>query len=190
MTHLAMDIRSSSMDILNWVLDVAGSDIVSCVGGWVKTLNCFLAVLGWPNEEQAASWTSTQASFGKSGSESKALIKSLNTMASFLRAGLETKSTSNHPGSTFPLWHVRQHMLPERSNCFVHLNLFGPPRDEESEMYEDREDRQRVFHKRFQKAIEKGLDGARREGGELGRAAAGIQKVLVDGMGGYELEGF
>ena len=188
MTHLAMDIRSSSMDILNWALDVAGSELVSCIGGWVKILNCFLAMLGWPNEEQAASWSSTKASFGKAGSESTALVKNLNTMASFLRAGLEPESISDHQASTFPLWHVRQHVLPERSNCFAHLNLFGPTRDEESEMYEDREDRQRVFHRRFQKAIGKGLAEARREGGEVGRAAAIVQKVLVEGMGGYELE--
>ena len=190
MTHLAMDIRSSSMDILNWALNAASSDLVSCVGGWVKTLNCFLAMLGWPNEEQVASWSSTKASFGKAGSENKVLVKNLHTMASFLRAGLEIEPTGDYHSNMFPLWHIRQHRLTKRSNCFAHLNLFGPPRDEESEMYEDREGRQRVFQRRFYKAIEKGLDGARREGGEVGRAAAIVQRVLVDGMWEYELEDF
>ena len=188
MTHLAADIRSSSMDILSWALESAGSEIVSCAGGWVKTLKSYLAVLGWSNEEQSASWSSNKASFGKSGSEGKAFVKNLTVLAMFLRAGLikPPQPSEPPPRSTFPLKHVSHHVLPTKSNCYAHLNLFGSPRDEESEMYEDREDRQRIFHKRFFKAIERGTDAIRREGGELGRAAAAITKVVVEGMADYE----
>ena len=188
MTHLAGDIRSSTMDILHWALESAGSEIVSCAGGWVKTLKSYLAVLGWSNEEESASWSSTRASFGKAGTEGKAFVKNLNVLAMFLRAGLikSSQSLNSLPPSTFPLWHLSYHILPIKQNCYAHLNLFGPPRDEESEMYEDREDRQRIFHQRFSKAIERGTDAIRREGGELGRAAAAIRKVVTEGMADYE----
>ena len=191
MTHLAADIRSSSMDVLAWVLAIAGPELVSCAGGWVKMLKCFLAMLGWPNEATAAAWSSSKASFGKGGSEGKVLVKNLNTLASFLRVGLVPIHDTRNAVmvSRFPLWHVQHQLLPtRRSNCYAHLNLFGPPRDEESEVYEDREARQRIFHMRFQQAIERALEAAKREGGEVGRAAAGVKKVLVEGMDGFEQE--
>lgn len=188
MTHLAADIRSSSMDVLGWVLEISGLELVSCAGGWVKTLKCFLAMLGWPNDTTADAWSNSKASFGKGGSEGKLLVKNLNTLALFLRAGLVPADESQDPAlvSRFPLWHVQYQLLPKRSNCYAHLNLFGAPRDEESEVYEDREARQRIFHARFQRAIETALEATQREGGEVGRAAAGVRKVLVEGMYGFE----
>ena len=147
-------------------------------------------MLSWPNEVSAAAWSSSKASFGKAGTEGKALVKGLNTLAALLAAGLlpppeDEANTSVAVG--FPLWHVQQHLLPKRSNCLAHLNLFGAPRDEESEIYEDREDRQQIFHLRFQRAIEKGLEQARGEGGEVGRAAAAVKKTVVQGMRDYEV---
>ncbi len=79
-------------------------------------------------------------------------------------------------------------MLPKRSNAFAHLNLFGSPRDEESEMYVEREDRQRIFQKRYYAIVSSGVEAAKREGGEVGRAAAGVAKVLAEGMEGFELD--
>ena len=70
-------------------------------------------------------------------------------------------------------------------NIFGHINLFGVERDEDSEMYADREDRQRVFAKRWQVAIQRGIEEARREGGDAGRAAAVLDKVLHAGMDDY-----
>jgi len=76
-------------------------------------------------------------------------------------------------------------MIPKRSNAFAHLNLFAVNRDEEGEMYIDREDRQRVFHKMFHGVVKLGVENARKEGGETGRAAAALAKVLQDGMSDY-----
>jgi pre-rRNA-processing protein IPI1 len=76
-------------------------------------------------------------------------------------------------------------MIPTRSNAFAHLNLFGSSRDEEGEMYIDREDRQRVFRKRFQAVVELGVENAKKEGGEAGRAAAVLAKMLKEGMDDY-----
>ena len=183
MTHLAADIRLSSVEILAWLVEVAGNELVACAGGWIKTLKCFLAIFGWHTEE-SAKWSSNKASFGKAGSEGKPMIKSLTVLADFLRVGLVESDELDRIDSTpaaqwpYPLYNATQYLLPERSNCYGYLNLFGTPRDEESQMYEDVEDRKRVYDQNFALAIEKGLDAARKEGGETGRAAATVTKVL------------
>ena len=204
LTHLAADIRSSATDLLLWAIETCPSELVSCTGGWVKTLKCLLTVLRWhaasltPGKGVAAgagAWSSSQAiPLAKQGSEGKIPVKTLNVLASFLRAGLkeeynadaDTTSTERWP---FPLRHVEAHMLPKRSNAFAHLNLFGSPRDEESEMYVNREERQRIFHKRFHAIVSHGTEAAKREGGEVGRAAAGVAKNLAEGMEGFNLDG-
>jgi pre-rRNA-processing protein IPI1 len=66
--------------------------------------------------------------------------------------------------------------------------LFGSARDEDTEMYEDRDGRIRVFVGTFQAQVQKGLEAARKEGGELGRYAAMAQKVLEEGFEGYEVD--
>ena len=76
-------------------------------------------------------------------------------------------------------------MIPTIPNPFAHLNLFGLPRDEESEMYMDTESRQRVFQNHFRPAIEAGIERAKKEGGEAGRLAAVLAKVIRDGMASY-----
>lgn len=183
MTHLAADIRVTAIEILDWLLEVAGQETVSCAGGWVKTLKCFLALLGWQNEDGVARWSSNKVSFGRAGSEGKALVKNLAVLASFVKAGLLpiSETVEEDPVSSFPLWGAHYHTLPKRSDCYAHLNLFGPPREEENEMYEDREERQRIFHTRFQASVERGLEASRKEGGEVGRAAAVLARAVIEG---------
>ncbi|KAJ5699128.1 Pre-rRNA-processing protein ipi1 [Penicillium macrosclerotiorum] len=186
MTHLAADIRVSAVEILSWMVDAAGEAVVSCAGGWIKTLNCFLSMLGWHTEESAR-WSSNRASFGKSGSQGRPMVKVLGTLAEFLDAGVgqpgvsaenESEQDNGSAAWVFPLCQTNQHMISESSAPYAYLNLFGQPRDEEGEMYETREDRYRVFSTRFLPAIERGLRSAREEGGELGRASSGVSKVL------------
>lgn len=117
--------------------------------------------------------------------DGKTTVKSLRAMESLLRAGLEDSlSEEDIQSSTWgwPLTHNSQHMISNRSNPYSHLNLFGNPPDEESQSYEDREDRQRVFQRQHQMAVEVGVEAARQEGGEIGRAAAAVQKVIRDGI--------
>ncbi|EEA22726.1 rRNA processing protein [Talaromyces marneffei ATCC 18224] len=190
MTHLAADIRSSSVEALGWLVETAGGEVVSCPGGWIKTLNCFLSLLGWHTEE-SAKWSSNRSSFGKAGSEGRPMVKALHALAEFLRAGISSEETAIQDASVtaiaghdtgvefFPLdLSVQQNMIPDRSAPYAYLNLFGQPRDAEGEMYESREDRLRVFGDMFRKAIERGVDNARKEGGEVGRASAAVFKVL------------
>ena len=187
MTHLAVDIRRSSLEIIQWVLDVDQEDFVSSPGGWVKTIKYFLIMLGWSTEARTPGWSSAQPS--GAGAQDANLVKSLTTLSSFLEAGLVPSEADLAPAPsrwTFPLVDVHRHMLPQRPNAFRYLNLFGPPRDEESEGYEDREGRQRIFAKRFQNTLEARLQAAKRHGGEVGRAAARAEKVIIEGMSDFD----
>lgn len=107
MTHLATDIRTFALDVLEWLLEVAGDEVVSCAGGWVKTLKCFLSLLGWQNES-SGKWSAPK-SFGKAAGDSKVQVKQMNALASFLRAGLLHSERAAQAGSgvdTFPLRYV------------------------------------------------------------------------------------
>lgn len=187
MTHLASDIRLSSVEILSWLLSAAGNEVVSCEGGWIKTLNCFLSVLGWHTKE-SAKWSANRASFGKAGSQGKPMVRALQVLAEFLRAGIgapddedDDMSDDDQGGSrywAFPLHHASQYLIPNKSTPFAYLNLFGQPKDEEGEMYETREDRLRVFAQKFQMPVDRGVNEAKMDGGEVGRASAGLTKVL------------
>lgn len=190
MTHLAADVRVSAVEILSWMVEAAGEQVVSCAGGWIKTLNCFLSVLGWHTEESSR-WSSSRASFGKSGSQGRPMVKVLRALAGFLEAGIGPPGAVNGDLSEsdewssswpFPLCQTAQHMITESSAPYACLNLFGRPRDEEGEMYETREDRYRVFSTRFLQAMERGLKSAREEGGELGRASSGVSKALKEAL--------
>ncbi|KAJ9207710.1 hypothetical protein DTO166G4_5768 [Paecilomyces variotii] len=197
MTHLAADIRLSAVEILSWLVEVAGPEVVSSAGGWIRTINCFLSLLGWHTDE-SSKWSANRGTFGKAGSEGKPMVKVLQVLAEFLRAGLcqpgeddvdmadSTADGEENPafpvtgGWEFPLCDTAQHMIPAKSTPYAYLNLFGQPRDEEGEMYETREDRYRVFSEKFRRAIERGVENARKEGGEAGRASAAVAKVLKE----------
>ncbi|KAI9367271.1 Rix1 complex component, partial [Aspergillus egyptiacus] len=199
MTHLAADIRLSSIEVLDWLVSVAGEEVVSAPGGWVKTLNCFLSVLGW-HTEASSKWTSssspaaasssssaTRSTFGRAGSKGRPQVKVLTVLAGFLAAGIgEETSETEDEGisggglSSFPVVQFSAQMIPRNAAPYGYLNLFGAPRDEEGEMYETREDRWRVFEGRFLGAVQTGIEAARQEGGEVGRASAGVRRVLAE----------
>ena len=185
MTHLASEIRLFAVDALSWLLDFAGTEVVSCAGGWFKTLNCFLTIMGW-HAQESANWSSNRSSFGKSGSEGRPMARNLQVLTEFVKVGISLQrqeSTADeeiYSGSSFPQFFVDQHLVPRKSNAFGYLNLFGLLKDDETEMLEDREDRLRVFNERFRISIDRGLEAARREGGEAGRAAANLSKMLKE----------
>lgn len=183
MTHLAADIRFFSIEVLAWLIEIAPNEVVSCAGGWVKTLNCFLAVLGW-HAQDSAKWSSNRVSFGKASGDGKAQVRGLQVLADFLNAGLGLAKNSfqvdenEQPWATFPMWHMESHELPKRSNAYAYLNLFDSQKDDDMDMLEDREDRIRVFREQFAPSVEVGLTSARKDGGEVGRAAGLVTKAL------------
>lgn len=188
-THLAADIRTSTLDVLIWALDCCGDALVACAGGWVKTIKSLVAIQGWSLEDAPSAWSSREASFGNPGSDGKAMVKGLNALALFLRIGLQEPSEQDQvdPNSYgWPLTDTGAHMVSKKSNCFAHLSLFGPPRDEDSQMYEDKEDRQRIFQQRLQGPIQRGLEATKQQGGEIGRAAADVLKAITEGMNDFD----
>ncbi|KAL4794905.1 Pre-rRNA-processing protein ipi1 [Aspergillus venezuelensis] len=212
MTHLAADVRVSSVEVLSWLISVGGEDVVSVAGGWVKTLNCFLSVLGWHLQGSNSKWTTlststagptsnsssgssgsgNKTSYGKAGAKGRPQVRFLSVLGEFLDAGIgspisvsDAESHSDEmdttgSGSGFPITSLQSHLIPSSiASPYITLNIFGAPRDEDGEMYETREDRWRVFVSRgFLEAVQKGVEGVRAEGGEVGRASVGAWKVL------------
>jgi pre-rRNA-processing protein IPI1 len=58
MTHLAAEIRVDALAVLEWLLEVAKEDTVTCPGGWVKTLKSFMSMMGWATSHESSKWTS------------------------------------------------------------------------------------------------------------------------------------
>jgi len=114
MTHLAAEIRVDALAVLEWLLEVAQEDVVSCPGGWVKTLKSFMSMMGWASSSGSSKWSSaSKASFGKAG---KTFPRQLLVLAQFLKAGLVDSEDIREVkiGGTFPLVDVERHMIPMR----------------------------------------------------------------------------
>ncbi|KAF2091173.1 hypothetical protein K490DRAFT_71400 [Saccharata proteae CBS 121410] len=203
MTSLSTDIRMSSLEILDWLLRTAPSSTVGCAGGWIHTLKCLTSLLGWKDPSANSSFQkwSTTAYAGSTSSKDtdklkKLRVKQLSSLAAFLKAGLvqhaEASEEAQHAlavsaSSWFPLHHGYLHAANNQPpNALAHLNLFGAQRDEDAEMYADREGRQRAYAKLIRPAVDVGLVASKREGGVVGRAAGDVEKTLIDGMGDYE----
>jgi pre-rRNA-processing protein IPI1 len=179
MTHLSAEIRSDTLDVLDWLLDIAGEDTVSCPGGWMKTLNSFSAMMGWnPSIESATGsvgWTSASKATLGATKGGQAQAKQIQALTRFLQAGFKPETAVSYDPRAY--WESI-YCLPKKSDPFSYLNLFGPTRDEESEIYPDRESRQRIFSKRWHGAISKGVEEARKQGGNVGRTASALDQVL------------
>jgi len=181
MTHLSTDIRNDTLNVMEWLLEVAGDEVVSCPGGWLKTLNSFSSMLGWNPSASAATiskgWTSaSKATLGvatKKGPEAQA--RQMIVLARFLQVGFREETPVPYDARAY--WD-NIYRLPGIANPFAYLNLFGTPRDEDSEMYPDRLSRKRVFESKWKHAISVGMDAAKKDGGSVGRSASMLAKVL------------
>ncbi|KAL2269500.1 hypothetical protein VTJ83DRAFT_1684 [Remersonia thermophila] len=184
MAHLSQDIRSDTLNVLDWLLDAAGDEVVSCPGGWLKTLNSFSSMLGWnPTVGSAVNnkgWTSaprTATIATRKGPEVQS--RQIQVLAKFLQIGFRPEEKVVFDEKAY--WD-NIYRLPAVPSPFAHLNLFGVPRDEDSEMYPDRASRQRVFDAKWRAAISAGMEAAKKEGGTVGRAAAQLERALGTGM--------
>ncbi|OAP57047.1 hypothetical protein AYL99_09160 [Fonsecaea erecta] len=178
MTHLSREIRFSSLEFVSYMIKVAGPELVSCAGGWHQTLECFTTVLGWRSTD-ASKWSSTKASFA---GDPKSTGRIMQVLAEFLQAGLvghEQSSSETQPLlAHFPLWEVETLLVPGKSNAYAYLSLFGPQTEDETQILDDQQERLRDFSQNFQAQILAGIDAARKGGGELGRAAGLLVKIL------------
>ncbi|KAH8882736.1 hypothetical protein GQ53DRAFT_446706 [Thozetella sp. PMI_491] len=185
MTHLSAEIRADTLNVLEWLLEVAGDEAVSCPGGWLKTLSSFSSMLGWNANMGAASankgWTSASKSdlLVKKGPLVQA--RQILVLAQFIKAGFRPATPVAYDSRAY--WD-NLYRPPRTPNSFAYLNLFGSPRDEDSEMYLDRESRQIIFDKKWRVTIAKGMDTAKKEGGAVGRSAAALDQALKAGLDG------
>ncbi|KAK3990863.1 putative Pre-rRNA-processing protein ipi-1 [Cladorrhinum sp. PSN332] len=191
LTHLSPSVRLTALSAVEWLLTAAGPATVSCAGGWLKTLTSFSSMLGWnPSVSTAMAtkgWTVgiKPVLLGKSSSkkgEPEAKARQLEVLAKFIAEGLkEEECEDGRDGDEEEKYRNNLYRLPNTPNPFAYLNLFGIPRDEENEMYLDRDSRLRVFDAKWRAVIEKGKEDARKEGGAVGRAAAALHRALNGG---------
>ena len=188
MTSLSSDVNEDSMSVLGWILEVAPDEVVSSPGGWAKPISCFLSVLRWSSymeqpTTKTSKWTTApRASLG-SVAQKQAYSKHLVAFGKFLAAGLsETKEDGEEISPQDKLWQS-MYVCSKQSNAFAHLNIFGTPRDEDGRMYVDRNARKRLFVGKYLKAVTRGLEEAKKEGGIVGRAATSMERRLTDCLG-------
>lgn len=199
LSHLSSEIRLSSLETFDWLLTTNGPLTVSTPGGWTKTLRQFQNLLQWHDQTNsttttsatpkapatASAWTTSKTTSTKpTASSNKLLTHQLSTLSLLLSTGLKPPHHNPHAlqtlaTSAFPLSsHYHSH-TSRKSNPYGYLNLFGAPRDVESEVYDSWEERREVFGVLgLREAFLKGVGEAKREAGEVGRLASGVEKVV------------
>ena len=182
MTHLSADISNDTLGFMDWLLDVAGEELVSCPGGWLKTLNTFCAIMGWSTSAKKDGWSASSGRSGPKGKTAQNQVRALEALVKFLQIGFRQEEAIS---STPRAYWDSLYRIPRDPHAFAYLNLTGARRDEDGEMYSDRESRQRVFHKRFLDPVSKGVVQVRKDGGVTGRAAASLDQLLQDKEGGF-----
>ncbi|KAI0542755.1 Rix1 complex component [Xylaria digitata] len=188
MTHLSQDVKDDGLNYMEWILDAAGEDVVASPGCWVKPLKDFMSVLGWtvstaPMAATKGGWTSAPRTTFGSKKFGHSFPRQMMVLAKFLELGFKPEAANPWTPND---WVSNISMVPRTPDPFGYLGLFKPPRDEDGEIYRNREDRQEIFARRFMDAVEVGVDMAKKEGGAAGRAAAVLDQALKDGMGDHE----
>ena len=182
MTHLSSDISNDSLSVMEWLLEVADGELVTCPGGWVKTLSTFCAIMGWAVSSAAGGWTSG-ARAGLKAKDAQTLARQIAALTKFLQAGLKKEMSEDTHAARY--WD-NLYRVPRAPNAFEYLNLSGARRDEEGEMYSNREARQQVFHRRFLGPMTKGVEDSKKQGGATGRVASALEQMLREGMSDFE----
>lgn len=183
MTHLSNDVSNDALAAMDWLLDVAGDELVECPGGWARTLKTFCALMGWVAAASSKGWTSAPNSQSLSRKDAQNRAKQIATLSKFLQAGF--KDPVAVPWNPQQFWD-NLYVMPRDPHAFDYLGLNSRPGDEDAEMCPDKDTRQQVFHKRFLDQILKGIERTKKEGGAAGRAALGLEQVIEKGMKDFE----
>lgn len=182
-THLSTDIRNDALGVLEWLLDVAGTELVICPGGWVKTLRSLCAMMGWSLSANKDGWSAT-ARGGIRGKDSQQYARQITVTAKFLQAGLQRDNEiSREPQQV----NEGIYRVARDSHVFDYLQLFDQNEDEDARSYLDPDDRRQVLSRRFLVSIQKGAEHARQEGGASGRAGTLLNGILRNGLDGFDL---
>ncbi|RCI16613.1 hypothetical protein L249_2903 [Ophiocordyceps polyrhachis-furcata BCC 54312] len=182
MTHLSSDTSMDALGVMEWLLDVAGSELIACPGGWDKTLSTFCAMMGWSVSQSTGGWTGSVGA-GLKGRDGQMLVRQVTALTRFLEAGFRAETAEESKASEY--WDSL-YRLPRAAKAFAHLGLTDERRDAEGDMYPDREARQMIFQRKFLEPICKGIESAKKEGGPAGRAATLLDNVVRLGMADFE----
>lgn len=178
MTHLSIEVQRVAHDTLSHALSVAAKAIVSASGGWTKTLQSFEANLGFKDSSANDGWSVNKTGFKQ---DAKSVARTLQVLEKFLSAGLQADfadKDSRNAADDFPLWQLGHHQIPTKSNPYGYLHLFGSPPDLESRQLDDKSERIEVFKEKFYPKFVKSLERAKTEGGDIGRAAGQMLKII------------
>lgn len=191
MTHISQDIKDDGLNYMEWLLDVAGDQVVESAGCWVKPLKDFESILGWTTYAKPkiaslagkSGWTSAPRTTFGAKKYGASYPRQMTVVAKFLECGFKRPEPVPWEAGQ---WFRNFTNLPSMPDPYGYIGLFAPPRDEDGRMYRDREDRQAIFHTKFDEVFRKGVEDAKKEGGLAGRAAAQLDKALSNGMDDYE----
>ena len=196
MTHLAPEIRADSTKYLTWLLGI-NTDSVLRNGGWAKGLRGLIGVLGWGTAKDNGC---ISGGSGGAAARGKIRMQHISVLREFLQAGLfdDHMSLLGNSGaddglweSSFPHWTTHLHMLPNKpsqSNAFSYLGLFSMAQSSDggSAGVEDLEARKRWMIEGLGKdaleSLRLGVEGVRKEGGEMGRLGARIAAMVDDAL--------
>lgn len=193
MTDMSSTVRADAMGFLEWLLDARADLVLSCPGGWPKTLRTFIVLLGWSGYVSGVSSSSSSASaaddkgwtsaprttFGADRSGT-AYARQIGTLTRFVTAGL--KQLSLQPREPNYYW---DHLwgMPKGPYPYAHLQLHL--QDEYSRQYLDEDMRRDFFRRHMMGGMLKAAEETRKEAGAAGRAAGVLVKAIMDGMGQY-----
>ncbi|KAL9106304.1 MAG: hypothetical protein Q9227_008639 [Pyrenula ochraceoflavens] len=200
LTHLSAGIRSDAVKLLGWLLDgshhqhqhqhrdqrggeggevgagVGREMVESRGGGFVKVTRAFVAMLGWT--------MSDGAHVGNAGGEADA--EAVRVFGRWLEVGLlQPEDGGDREGESWDdgtgLVDYWAHCVQRggRTDVYGYLGLFGGGGEGEEEMMmEDVGQRVAWFGREIRGPVAGGVEGCRKVGGEVGRAAGEVAKVM------------
>jgi pre-rRNA-processing protein IPI1 len=183
MTHLSPTFRLVGLDLMEWLLNVAGDSVVGLPGGWSRSLECFLSVLGWSHLSKVKSttgWSAAGAQPSKAADDEKLKTRGLQVLAVLLQVGLQFEAKSlqeqqREAAEVFPLHQARQYLISTQGNPYGYLGLFD---DTGKSRLEDVTERQVFFAEHAAGCVEIGVEQMKKEGGRVGRASVEVEKAL------------
>ncbi|KAF2222202.1 hypothetical protein BDZ85DRAFT_220985 [Elsinoe ampelina] len=188
LTHMVGDTRVSTLDVLEWMLQAFGPATVSCAGGWTGTLKRLLGILGWqtetkqPGSDGAKAWTNIS---NAKLQDTKSRARLISVLAHFLDTGLNPHdhdrevSSRNRAAEVFPLFQFDAYAIGTTADPYRYLNLFSETetKDDDAIAVADSLSRAEKLGK-YRDAIREGVDKAKKEGGEVGRATRKVALAL------------
>ncbi|KAA8914141.1 hypothetical protein TRICI_003038 [Trichomonascus ciferrii] len=184
MTHLTPEVRADSTRFLDYLVDVAPAEVARL--SFLKTLNCFFPLFGWPLEDSsatalnsrvtlAASAVTTGLSFGAKASKAK--ITHLQSLDKLLSMALDSAWAESN--SSACLFHpdTSKFLLTETPTPYLSLELFTSKASQIT-VTEDLNDRVAAIKSTYLIPLKRGLDESLKNGGQPGRIAKNILSTL------------